>query len=76
MTAEAEADVDTDLEVYDYPGGYVEPSEGKRLAQVRLEAEQAERATLDIEAACTRLVAGAKIEIADARSRRVSTART
>src|SRR5690606_34580277 len=36
MTVEAEAEADTDLERYDYPGLYVEPSVGKVLAQVRL----------------------------------------
>ena len=63
LTGSAEADADVDLEVYDYPGLYVEPSEGKRLAQVRLEAEQSERATIAIEADCIRLDAGRKITI-------------
>ncbi|APR86860.1 PE family protein [Minicystis rosea] len=66
MTVEAEADADIDLEVYDFPGHYVEPKEGERLATVRLEAEQAERSTIHIQADCTRLVCGRKIEIVDA----------
>ena len=66
MTAEAESDIDTDLEIYDFPGLYVEPSEGKRLARVRLEAAQSERATIAIDADCTRLECGKMIEITDA----------
>ena len=66
MTVEAESDADTDLEVYDFPGLYVEPSEGKRLAKVRLEAEQAARNVTLIESDCTRLDVGHKIKITDA----------
>ncbi len=65
MTAEAEADSETDLERYDYPGLYVEPSEGKRLAQVRLEAERAKREVVTIVADCPRLEAGRVIEITE-----------
>lgn len=32
------ADLDADLEIYDYPTGYREPGEGELLAQLRLEA--------------------------------------
>jgi type VI secretion system secreted protein VgrG len=32
------ADLDSDLEIYDYPVGYREPGEGDMLAQIRLEA--------------------------------------
>ena len=66
MLAEAESDIDTDLEVYDFPGLYVEPKEGKRLAGVRLEAEQAARSTLVIEASSTRIAAGRKLKITEA----------
>ncbi|MEO5726408.1 MAG: type VI secretion system tip protein TssI/VgrG, partial [Byssovorax sp.] len=66
MTASAESDADTDLEVYDFPGLYVEPAEGKRLAQVRLEAEQAARNVTLIESDCTRLDVGRKFKITDA----------
>lgn len=65
MTAEAEADADGDLEVYDYPGEYAEPDEGKRLAQVRLEAEQVARSTLRMEAVCPRVVAGRQLSLGD-----------
>ena len=66
MTVDAESDADTDLEVYDFPGLYVEPSEGKRLAKVRLEAEQAARSVTLIESDCTRLDVGRKLKITDA----------
>jgi type VI secretion system secreted protein VgrG len=66
MTVSASSDADTDLEVYDFPGLYVEPSEGKRLAKVRLEAEQAARSVSLIESDCTRLDVGHKIKITDA----------
>ena len=65
MTAEAEGASETDLERYDFPGLYVEPSEGKRLAQVRLEAERAKREVLTIIADCPRLEAGRLVELAD-----------
>jgi type VI secretion system secreted protein VgrG len=58
MTVTASADADADLEVYDYPGLYVEPADGQRLAEVKLEAMQAERVTLDLVAGCPRLLAG------------------
>ena len=66
QTAEAESDLFGDLERYDYPGGYTEPSEGKRRAQVLLEAEQVERHTLLVEADCLRLVPGRKVTVEDA----------
>ena len=66
MTTSAESDVDTDLEVYDFPGLYVEPAEGKRLAKVRLEAEQAARNVTLIESDCTRIDVGRKFKITDA----------
>jgi type VI secretion system secreted protein VgrG len=58
LTSTASADKDADIEVYDYPGHYFEPKEGKRLAQVRLESLQAERVTLELESGCPRLVCG------------------
>lgn len=58
LTATAAADIDADLEVYDYPGRYADPKEGTRLAEVRLEALQAERVVLELESGCARLVPG------------------
>jgi len=65
MTAEAEGDAETDLERYDFPGLYVEPSEGKRLARVRLEAERAKRETVTILADCPRLDVGRVVELTE-----------
>jgi type VI secretion system secreted protein VgrG len=66
LTSTAAASEGADLEVYDYPGLYVEPKDGKRLAQVRLEALQAERLTLELESDCPRLVAGRWLELVEA----------
>lgn len=66
MTAEAEQGENANLEVYDFPGHYFEPSEGKRLAKTRLEAEQAWKKTLRLEADCARLECGKKFSITDA----------
>ncbi len=68
LTSTAEAKERTDLEVYDYPGIYLEPAEGKRLAQVRLEAEQAAGSTLSVKAECMRFFAGKKITIIESES--------
>jgi type VI secretion system secreted protein VgrG len=65
LTASASADVDTDLEAYDYPGLYTEKDVGERLARVRLQALQAERATFTIEGGCPRLVPARWLTITD-----------
>jgi type VI secretion system secreted protein VgrG len=66
LTADASADVDTDLDAYDYPGLYADLSVGKRLAKVRLDALQAERATYTAETTCARLLPGRSFDLADA----------
>lgn len=66
MTAEAVAGERTGLSVYDYPGGYAEPSEGERLSKVRLEAEQVLRRTLSLEALCPRVASGHQLTLVDA----------
>jgi type VI secretion system secreted protein VgrG len=63
MTVKAEAATETDLERYDYPGLYVEPSEGKRLARVRLEAERASREVLTALTDCARVAAGRTLRL-------------
>ncbi len=65
LTSTASADKDADLEVYDYPGLYVEPKDGARLAQVKLDALQAERVTLELESGCARLIAGRWLTLAE-----------
>ncbi|MEJ7728523.1 MAG: type VI secretion system tip protein TssI/VgrG [Polyangiaceae bacterium] len=51
------------LEVYDYPGEYVEPSDGERLAKVRLEEASVEAEVVEIEAVCARLAVGQKLTL-------------
>jgi len=68
MTSTAQAGAQPDLEVYDYPGGYLEPADGKRIAQIRLDAEQAAAETLAIDVDCTRVSVGCKLTVADTRS--------
>jgi type VI secretion system secreted protein VgrG len=63
LTATAEADADTALERYDYPGRYVEPERGAHLARVRLEAERARRERLVLVADCPRLTTNRKVEL-------------
>src|SRR5262249_14262266 len=65
LTSTAEGKDYTNLEVYDYPGLYVEPAEGKRLAKVRLEAEQAQCSTLAVKAECMRFFVGKKITVSE-----------
>jgi len=65
LTETATADIGTDLEVYDYPGGYFDPTVGKRLVRARLDAAQAERRTLVVEAETGRIAAGRKLTITE-----------
>ncbi len=63
MEAQHEAEVDTDLEVYDYPGEYQDPgrgssAKGTALAKLRLEAWQASRVQAQGESDCERLCPG------------------
>jgi type VI secretion system secreted protein VgrG len=64
MTATAQAAAHTDFEIYDYPGGYLDPSDGARVAKARLEAEQARAATLSLAMNCTRIAVGRKMTVA------------
>ncbi|MEZ4311714.1 MAG: type VI secretion system tip protein TssI/VgrG [Polyangiaceae bacterium] len=66
LTVSKAADIDTDLEIYDHPGLYVDPKEGERLAEVRLQALQAERRTVELESGCPRLVPGRRFELTEA----------
>jgi type VI secretion system secreted protein VgrG len=65
MTSTALAATHTDFEVYDYPGGYLDPADGKRVAQLRLDAEQVAVETLSIDVDCTRVSVGCKLTVAD-----------
>ena len=70
MDAEHEADQDTDLEVYDYPGEYQEPAPGSSakgggIAKLRLEEMQARRKLGQGESDCERLTPGAFFTLAE-----------
>ncbi len=67
MTAKADADADIDLALFDYPGLYVQPADGKRLATVRLQSEQVDRHTARARSDCPRITVGHAFEISLAR---------
>jgi type VI secretion system secreted protein VgrG len=58
LKIDARGSLDEKLEVYEYPGGYQSPEEGKRKAKLRLEALEATRRQGEGESTCPRLVAG------------------
>jgi type VI secretion system secreted protein VgrG len=53
------------LEIYDYPGDYVQPDEGKRLSKVRLEELRFGVQTLACAGTCHRLLPGATFSLAE-----------
>jgi type VI secretion system secreted protein VgrG len=65
IEAEAEAASGADLEIYDYPGVYELPADGKSLAAVRLEERQLHKAVGDGESGCQRLASGATFTLAE-----------
>jgi type VI secretion system secreted protein VgrG len=60
LTANKSADRDTDLQIYDYPGAYVQPSDGTSLSEVRLQELQASRKVGEGKSNCRRLLPGYK----------------
>jgi len=65
LTGSASGSLDSDLEVYDYPGEYDLPGDGAALAKVRLEEWQARRSVADGKSGCYRLMPGYKFTLAD-----------
>lgn len=59
----AKAAGDGKLEVYDYPGEYVAPDEGKALAQARLEEFQATRQVGSGQSDCRRFIPGYRFKL-------------
>ncbi|MEZ4302568.1 MAG: type VI secretion system tip protein TssI/VgrG [Polyangiaceae bacterium] len=59
------ADIDGDLEVYEYPGNYGDTGVGGQLTQRRLEALQAARRSGDGESNCARLAPGRTFTLDD-----------
>jgi type VI secretion system secreted protein VgrG len=58
LQSDADGELDTHLEVYDYPGNYDDPSLGQTRAQVRLEAEQTLRKHANGKSDCVRFQPG------------------
>ena len=67
LLSSAKATLDSDLEVYDYPGEYELPSDGSNLSKVRLEEQQALRAVGEGESNCHRLTPGYLFSLTDHR---------
>lgn len=65
LDGDSQADMDDDLEIYDYPGEYDTPGAASSLSAIRLEAFQVTRKTAEGESACPRFVAGAKFSLSD-----------
>jgi type VI secretion system secreted protein VgrG len=65
LAEEAAGDVYKELEVYDYPGDYLDPDVGKHLAAVRLAALNAVRKSGGGESDSARLVPGFQFELSD-----------
>lgn len=65
LTKSAAGSVDSDLEVYDFPGEYDLPGDGGALAKVRLEEWQARRVMADGESGCLRFTPGYKFTLSD-----------
>jgi type VI secretion system secreted protein VgrG len=65
LKKEEQAKVHKKLEVYDYPGRYVEPDRGKQLSKVRLEESMTYYETAEGESTCVRLVPGFKFSLTD-----------
>ncbi len=63
LQSEFEADVSTELEVYDYPGIYLAPELGTTRAKVRLEELQVGRKTGQGESDCPRFLPGFRFEL-------------
>lgn len=64
--SEAErADLQAEFEDYDYPGGYFETQEGKRLAKTRLEEIRATRVLGTASTTCRRLLPGYRFKLTE-----------
>lgn len=63
LTSDASADVFSDVELYDFSDDYIEPSDGQRLAQTRLEAEQHRRRRFFVETDGQQVHVGHKLGI-------------
>ncbi len=65
LTVKKAADRDTALEIYDYPGEYVQPSVGTTLSEIRLQEQQTPRKVGNGKSNCRRLLPGFKFDMAE-----------
>jgi type VI secretion system secreted protein VgrG len=66
LTTQANEDQEVKgLEIYDYPGDYIQPAEGKRLSKMRLEELRFGVRTLACAGTCHRLLPGATFSLAE-----------
>jgi type VI secretion system secreted protein VgrG len=65
LTAPAKGQVDANLEVYEYPGGYDDAGAGKSLAKLRLEERRARAELFAGKGRVARFAAGAEFELED-----------
>ena len=65
LKSSAHGNKDTTLEVYDFPGEYVDPSVGQQLARVRLQELEAARLTAKGRSNCMRFGVGLRFELDD-----------
>jgi type VI secretion system secreted protein VgrG len=65
LAAEATGETFKELEIYDFPGEYLDPAVGKDLAQARLEALNAVRRTAGGESDSARLTPGYQFELTE-----------
>ncbi len=65
LTKNQAADRDPALEVYEFPGLYMDEGTGAELTRIRLESSQAKRLLGEGQSVCRRLVPGYKFTLAD-----------
>ena len=65
LESQKQADIETELEVYDFPGEFQEPGRGDQLAGVRLETLRAAKKTGMGQSNCKRLVPGYRFTLTD-----------
>jgi type VI secretion system secreted protein VgrG len=65
LAVNASAPADTDMEIYDHHGRYVEPSDGKDLARIKLERQRWQTLVVQGVSHCGRFDAGRTFELND-----------
>ncbi len=65
LESQQQADIETELEVYDFPGEFQEPDRGDQLAGVRLEALRAAKKTGMGQSNCKRVVPGFRFTLTE-----------